>query len=35
MDFPAAGTERSAWKRQAENSSKGTKVGWKSFMPEK
>ena len=27
--------EASVWKRPAEKSSKGTKVGWKSFMPEK
>lgn len=27
--------EASVWKRPAEKSSKGTKVGWKSFMLEK
>ena len=25
----------SVWKRPAENGSKGTKVGWIAFMPEK
>ena len=27
--------EASVWKRPAENSAKGTKVGWIAFMPEK